>query len=156
MNRFIEKQKGVLEETISLRTEILNAVKDADLHFSPGGKSLTLQDLLLEQASIQSSYIHAFKTFKQDWSIKATLPDPITLDAFECLFTKLDKQLFETLEQLSENDLTKSVDRGGWNLSIEGTLIAYHEAVLIFSAKASIYLKATNKTLSGQLGAWIG
>ena len=156
MNDFIETQKSVLEETISLRTEILNAVDDGNLDFSLGGKSLAFRDLLLEQANIQASYIKAFKTFKQDWSVKATAPHPITVDALKHLFADLDKQLFTTLEQLSKDDIAKPVNRGGWELSIEGTLIAYHEAVLIFTAKASVYLRAMGKNLTGQLEAWIG
>ena len=73
MNDFVERQKGILEETISLRTEVLKMIDNSNLNFSLGGKSLVLQDLLLEQASIQLSYINAFKTFKQDWSVKATV-----------------------------------------------------------------------------------
>lgn len=156
MNPFVEKQKGILEETISLRTEILNMVDDSNLGFSLGGKSLMLRDLLLEQANFQQSYINAFKTFKQDWSVKATPPQTLTVDALKNLFTDLDKQLFVTLDQLSEEDIAKPIDRGGWDLSVEGTLIAYHEAVLIFTAKASIYLRAMDKNLTGQLETWIG
>ncbi len=156
MSDFVEKQKGVLEEATSLRTEVLNMVDDGHLDFGLGGKSLTLGGLLLEQASIQLSYINALQTFKQDWSVKTTPPEPITVDALKHLFADLDKQLFTTLEQLTEEDITKSIDRGSWNLSAEGTLIAYHEAVLIFTAKATVYLRAIGQKLTGQLEAWIG
>ena len=156
MSDFMEKQQAVLEETISLRTKILNVVDNGNLDFSLGGRSLAFQDLLLEQANIQASYIKAFKTFKQDWSVKATAGQPLTIDALKHLFADLDKQLFATLEQLTKDDIEKLVDRGGWELSVEGTLIAYHEAVLIFTAKASIYLRAMGKNLTGQLEAWIG
>jgi hypothetical protein len=156
MSDFAEKQKGILGETISLRTATLDMVSDADLKTALGGKSLTLGELLLEQANFQQSYTHAFKTFKQDWSVKATAPDPLTIDALKHLFANLDSQLFTTLEQLTEKDLTKPIDRGGWDLSVEGVLIAYHEAVLIFTAKASVYLRAINKELTGQLKGWIG
>ena len=81
---------------------------------------------------------------------------PITVDALKHLFADLDKQLFTTLEQLTEEDITKSIDRGSWNLSAEGTLIAYHEAVLIFTTKATVYLRAIGQKLTGQLEAWIG
>ncbi len=156
MNHLIEQQKGLLEETISLRTEILNAIDNSHLDFGLGGKSLTLQDLLLEQASIQTSYINTFKTFKQDWTIKATSSELITVDALKHLFADLDRQLFTTLERLSEEAIAKLIARGGWDLSVEGTLIAYHEAVLIFTAKASIYLRAIGQELTGKLEQWIG
>jgi hypothetical protein len=156
MNRLIEQQKGLLEETTNLRTEVLEAMTDKDLGFSVGGKSLTLQDLLLEQASTQLMYVHAFKTFKHDWSVKATPPKTLTVVAFKDWFMDLDKHLVGTLEQLSDEDLTKPIDRGGWNLPVETNFHVYREAVLIFAAKASIYLRAMGKELPTQLGAWIG
>jgi hypothetical protein len=155
LNRFMEQQRGLLEETTNLRTEVLNSLTDKDLEFSVGGSSLTLKDLLLQQGSYQLSYINAFKTFKHDWTTKASA-NFSTVAEFKNWFMDLDNQLVDTLEQLSDEDLTKSIDRGGWNLPVETNFHVYREAVLIFAAKASIYLRAMNKTLPKQLEQWIG
>jgi hypothetical protein len=49
------------------------------------------------------------------------------------------------------------VDRGhGFTPSLYDQCKIYHEAYLIFCAKASIYLKALEKQLTGQWRSWIG
>lgn len=155
MNRLIQTQKDLLEETTNLRKDVLEAVTDKDLAFTLGGTTRTLGELLTEEGTFQLIYINAFKTFKHDWAIKA--PQQIsTVEGFKAWFTDLDNQLIQALEKLSDEDLAKPIDRGGWSLPLETNFHVYREAVLIFAAKASIYLRAMDKALSKQLQQWIG
>jgi hypothetical protein len=58
----------------------------------------------------------------------------------------------------SDEDLhNHQVDRGhGFTPSLYDQCRIYHEANLIFCAKASVYLKALEKQLTGQWRSWIG
>jgi len=57
---------------------------------------------------------------------------------------------------LSDEDLTKTVDRGGFMMPVELQLDVYLQALLIFFGKATVYLKAMNKPLPEQIKEYIG
>jgi hypothetical protein len=73
-------------------------------------------------------------------------------------FKKLDAELLEVLTSLSEDDLhNKHIDRGhGFTPSLFVHFQVYREALLIFYAKASVYLKALDKQFTDQWKSWIG
>jgi hypothetical protein len=61
-----------------------------------------------------------------------------------------------TVSALSDEDLTKAVDRGGFSMPVELQLDVYLQALLIFLGKATIYLKAMNRPLPQQIQEYIG
>jgi hypothetical protein len=72
-------------------------------------------------------------------------------------FEALDRELQATLASLSEEEIqNRVIDRGG-GFIIPPTfqLHVYREALLIFYGKASVYLKALEKTLPEQWQTWI-
>jgi len=56
----------------------------------------------------------------------------------------------------SDEDVKKTVDRGGEAVTVEFQLDVYLQAVLIFLGKATIYLKAMNKPLPQSFEEYIG
>jgi hypothetical protein len=71
-------------------------------------------------------------------------------------FQTLDDEMKATVSALSDVDLTKTVDRGGFTMPVELQLDVYLQALLIFFGKATIYLKAMNKPLPQHIQEYIG
>jgi hypothetical protein len=63
---------------------------------------------------------------------------------------------FIIISAFSDEDLKKTVDRGGYMMPVELQLDVYLQALLIFFGKATIYLKAMNKPLPQQIQEYIG
>jgi hypothetical protein len=55
-----------------------------------------------------------------------------------------------------DEDVNKTVDRGGNAVTVEFQLDVYLQAVLIFLGKATIYLKGMNKPLPKEFQEYIG
>jgi hypothetical protein len=106
---------------------------------------------------IEHSYVQSLKTFKQDWSYHNTDADlESSVARLKAWFQTLDDELKATVAALSDEDLTKTVDRGGFTMPVELQLDVYLQALLIFFGKATIYLKAMNKPLPQQIQEYIG
>ena len=58
--------------------------------------------------------------------------------------------------EMSDDDLTKTVDRGGFAMPVEMQLDVYLQALLIFFGKASIYCKALNIEMTPVFNEYIG
>ena len=71
-------------------------------------------------------------------------------------FQTLDEEMKATVSALSDEDLKKTVDRGGFAMPVELQLDVYLQALLIFFGKATIYLKAMNKQLPQQIQEYVG
>ena len=73
-------------------------------------------------------------------------------------YTTLDHEFETVVRGFSEDDLhQKQIDRGnGFTPSPYVQFQIYHEALLMFYAKASVYLKALQKTVNDQWQAGIG
>ncbi len=178
MNHLIAQRAMLIDMTHNLRTEILEVITDTDLIFSLGGSSLSLADLLLEQGRFQMAYTRAFGTFKLIFDLQS--PTEMTnVIEFKTWFETLDTNLVSALNTLSNDDLKKTITRvfsdadsdmtssleqlsgievsqeNTWGLPAETTFFTYREAVFIFAAKASVYLRALGKPLPVQLADWI-
>ena len=157
MNRYMQEKWSWIEGTHAMRSQLLDILSDADLTFSPGGQNMTLGTLLREVGNIEYSYIQSLKTFKQDWShhnTEAGLESSLT--QFKSWYQTLDDEMQVTVSAFSDEDLTKTVDRGGFSMPVEMQLDVYLQALLIFFGKATIYLKAMNKLLPKQIQEYIG
>lgn len=157
MNSLVEKHLELLHKTQSLRTQMFDILTDADLTYELPGYNPTLGGLCREMGETQIIYIQSFKTFKMEWGYEH--PDKSVetdLEKLKAWFVKLDADLDAALTALSEDDLqNKKIDRGGWSPPVEFHFHVYREALLIYFAKASVYLKALQKPFPDQWRTWI-
>ncbi len=157
MNNLMQEKWSWVEGTNGMLFQLLDTLSDADLSFNPGGQNMTLGALCREMGETEYSYIQSLKTFKQDWSYRNTeagLENSVA--QLKAWYQKLDDELKATVSALSEEDTTKTIDRGGgFTLSPALQLDIYLQALLIFFGKVSIYLKAMNKPFP-QIQEWIG
>lgn len=157
MNPNLQEKWSFIEGTHGMRSELLATLSDADLAFNPGGQNMSLGALCREMGDIEYSYIQSLKTFKQDWSYHntdASLEN--SLNAIKSWYQSLDEEMKTVVSALTDEDLTKTIDRGGFSVPIDLQLDIYLQALLIFFGKATIYLKAINKPLPESIRDWIG
>ena len=157
MNRYMQEKWSWIEGSHGLRTQLLDSLSDVDLAFNPGGQNMTLGALCRQSGEIEYSYIQSLKTLKQDWSyrnIEAGLESNVA--QLKAWFQVLDEEMKATVAALSDEDLQKTVDRGGYAMPVELQLDVYLQALLIFFGKATIYLKAMNKPLPQHIEEYIG
>jgi uncharacterized damage-inducible protein DinB len=157
MNRYMQEKWPWIEGTHAMRSQLLDTLSDADLPFSPGGQNMTLGALCCQMGEIEHSYVQSLKTFKQDWSYRNMEADSESSVArLKAWFQTLDDELKTTVSAFSDEDLMKTVDRSGFTMPVELQLDVYLQALLIFFGKATIYLKAMNKSLPPQIQEYIG
>lgn len=156
MNSLVEEE---LPGTHNLRDQLLGMITDQDLAYKLPGSNPTLGELCEEMGYVEQVYSQSFKTFKQDWGYRASQPEaPTSVASLSAWYKKLDAELAEALRGLSEEDLqNKQIDRGrGFTPSPSVQFLIYHEALLIFCAKASAYLKALDKPYPDEWKIGIG
>jgi hypothetical protein len=147
-----------LHETQSIRYELLDILTDDDLNYKLPGKNLRLRDLLIENENVQHAYIQSFKTFVMDWSLTGERDQTAsTIDHFRFRYRQLDDEFATVIGAFSEEELhSRTIDRGSWSPSAFVQFHIYREALLIFFAKAIIYLRALEKPLSEKWRIMIG
>ena len=132
-----------------MRVELMDLLSDADLDCNPGGQNMTLGALCREMGEIEHSYIQSFKTFKQDFSYRN--PEPgleRSLSRLKAWYQALDEEMKTVVSAFTDEDASKEIERpGGYKVPLDMQLEIYLQALLIFFGKATIYLKALNKTL---------
>lgn len=146
MNRYMQEKWSWIEGTHGMRMQLLDTLSDTDLAFNPGGANLTLGALLRETGEIEYSYIQSLKNLKQDWSYhneEAAVESHLA--RLKTWYQALDEEMKAVASALSDEDLTKIVDRGGFSVPVDVQLDIYLQALLIFFGKVVIYLKAMNK-----------
>ena len=157
MNRLMQEKWPWIEGSHGMRSQILDLISDPDLAFNPGGQNKTLGELCREMGDTEHSYIQSLKTFQQDWSYHNT---QVGLESsvvhLKAWFQTLDEELQTVISALSDEDVTKTVDRGGYPMPVGLQLDVYLQALLIFFGKATIYLKTMNKSLPKEIQEYIG
>jgi len=157
MNSYMQEKWPWIEGTHALRTQLLDTLSDAELAFSPGGQNTTLGALCREMGETEHSYTQSLKTFKQDWSYRNTeVGLESSVARLQAWFQTLDEEMKAAVSALLDEDLKKTVDRGGYAMPVDMQLDVYLQALLIFFGKATIYLKAMNKALPQQVQDYIG
>ena len=147
------------DEYLALRGQLLDVLSDDDLAFSLGGTTLTIGALCREIGQVEQSYIDSFRTFTQTFDYRDA--DPAVeqnVDALGTWWAELDRELAAVLEAVSEDDLAagRRLERPDqYSLSIPAQTDVYREALLIFYAKISIYLRAQGRPLPGDWEGWI-
>jgi uncharacterized damage-inducible protein DinB len=141
-----------------LRGELLNALSDDDLRFSPGGANSTFGELLVQMGEIEHAYIASFESFRLDWQYRnsdETLPN--SLAALGTWFESLDTRFESVLSALTVTDMQRQIERpGGGSMPVDMQLQVYVQALFIFFGKFVVYLKAMNRPLPPSIQEFIG
>lgn len=158
MNTLVQQQFSILDQTFALRHQVLDLLDDADLSLSLPGSNMTLGALCRESGQTDQIYIDSFKTGKQAWMYQPDADREGSVEKLREWYNQLEAELKTTIEQLGEDEIHgKMIDRGGgFVIPVFIQFQIYRESLLIFAAKATIYLKAMDKTLPQQLQLWIG
>lgn len=158
MNRYFQEKWPWIEGTHGMRLQLLDALSDDNLSFNPGGENVTLGALCRESGDVEYSYIQSLKTFKQDWSYHNETPDIETsVEQLRAWYQQMDAEMKVVVEGFSEDDLTKTVDRGtGFSVPVDMQLDIYLQALLIFFGKVSIYSKSLNIEMTPTFNEYIG
>lgn len=158
MNSLI-KEEFPLHEAQKLRYDLMDALTDNDLAYKLPGDNPALGELCREIGEIEYIYIQSFRTFKHDWSYRNSEPELIThVSALKAWYKTLDDEFETVVGGFSEEDLHKmQIDRGnGFAPSLYVQFQIYREAIMMFYAKASVYLKALQKPVNDQWQVAIG
>ena len=156
MNALIKEHGELLSETQSFRTAMLAQLTDGDLAYALPG-NMTLGDLCREMGETEHGYVAAFSRFEHEWGYRH--PDPsvaTSVAALRAWYEQLDGDLLAALNALTDDDIaTRRLRGGGW-ASVTKESHLYREALLIFYAKAGLYLRALDKPLSEEWIDWMG
>ena len=158
MNSLIETEFP-LPEAQRLRYDLLRVLTDSDLAYKLPGDNPTLGELCRQMGEVEHDYIQSFKTFKHEWSYRATEPELATSVArLEAWYRALDDEFERVIRGFSEEELhQQQIDRGhGFTPSLFVQFQIYREALLIFFAKASVYLKALRRRVNEEWEVGIG
>lgn len=146
----------LLQETQDFRPMLLSLLTDEDLRFSLPG-NMTLGELCREMGETERGYVAAFTRFEHEWGYRH--PDPAvttSLPVLEAWYGELDRQLGAALSALTEEQIADRRVRGGGWASLEKELHLYREALLMFYAKAGVFLRALGKPLPEAWLDWMG
>jgi uncharacterized damage-inducible protein DinB len=158
-NTFVQQESELLDLTLALRHQLLDILSDADLAYKLPNNAMTLGALCREMAEVEYMYIESFKTFKMDWGYKAPNGAELEskLEVLRKTFAEQEQAFKAALTALSDETInTQTVDRGGFQPTIRAQFHVFREALLIFYAKVSIYLRALGKEFPEQWKYWIG
>jgi len=157
MNRYMQDRWSWIEGTHKVRLELLGQFSDADLRFNPGGTNMALGALWRESGDVEHSYIQSLKALKQDWSYSNTEPGIETsVERLAAWLARMDEEMRATVAAFSDEDLQKTVDRGGFAVPVDVQLDIYLQALLIFLGKVSIFIRAMGRPLPENVQAFIG
>ncbi len=150
MNSLLENEFP-LADCQRLRYDLMDALSDSDLACKLPGDNPTLGELCREMGETEHIYIQSFKTFRQDWSYRADDPQVASSVArLTAWYRALDAEFESVIGGFSEDDLhQRQIDRGrGFTPSLYVQFEIYREALMMFYAKASVYLKALQKPVN--------
>jgi hypothetical protein len=139
--------------------DLMNTLTDADLACKLPGDNPTLGELCREMGEIEHTYIQSFRMLEQDWSYRNTDPQLATsAAALTAWYKTLDAEFETVLRGFSDDDLrSKEIDRGNdIRVSAYTQFEIYREALMMFYAKACVYLKALQKPVNDRWQSWIG
>lgn len=157
MNAQIQEFWNLNRMYTALRDELMAALSDEDLAYSPGGSNPTLGELCRELGETQYAYVQSFKTFEVDFSYRLN-DDSVqkSVAKLQAWYQQLDSELEAALEAVTNDDVAnKKMERGGYQVPVHISLDILREALLIFYGKVSVYAKAMGKPLTQTWQDWI-
>lgn len=158
MNSLIESEFP-LHEAQKLRYDLMAALTDSDLAYKLPGDNPTMGELCREIGELEHCYIQSFKSHQHDLSYRSDDPKLATsVERLTNWYRSLDQEFETVVRGLSEEQLHNVVvDRGnGFTPSLFVQFHIYREALLMFYAKASVYLKGLQKSVNDQWQVAIG
>jgi len=158
VGKLMQEKWPWIDGTQKARNQMIAALSDADLAFTPGGLAMTLGELCREMGDVEYSYIQSLKTFTQDWSYHNAEADlESSVSKLIAWYETLDGEMEAAIAALPDEDAEKIVNRGpGFEVPVAMQLDIYLQALLIFFGKATIYLRAMGKPLSEDILGFIG
>src|SRR5450631_4422765 len=115
MNSLMQEKWPWIEGSHTMRTQLMDELSDAELAFSPGGENMALGALCREMGEIEYSYIQSLQTFKQDWLYRNTAAGlEGSVARLKAWYQTLDDEMKTTISALTDEDATKTIDRGGY------------------------------------------
>ncbi len=157
MNAQIQEFWNLNRMYTALRDELMAALSDEDMAYSPGGSNPTLGELCRELGETQYAYVQSFKTFEVDFSYRLN-DDSVqkSVAKLQAWYQQLDSELEAALEAVTDDDVAnKQMERGGYQVPVHISLDILREALLIFYGKVSVYAKAMGKPLTQTWQDWI-
>ena len=145
-----------------MRPSLLESLVDDDLGLRLGRKTLTLGELCREIGEIEYSNTESLKSFRLEFSYshpdRRVTTNVATLAGW---YSQLDQDLESAIADLTEDDIanrriSRDLDGDGFAPPPAKQLDLYREALLIFYAKASIYLRKLEKPFPDRWPDWIG
>ena len=152
----MKREFPLLEQTLALRTQLLDMLTDADLdHALPGNPSLG--ELCREAGQHDENYIESFRTFVLEWSqLSAPKGAETQVAVLREWYARSDDALKAALAAISEEDIQgKTIDRQGYAVPVGVQFHIYRESISIFCGKASVYLRSLGKRFTEQWLQWI-
>jgi len=152
----MEEHRELLADTQSFRTWMLEHLTAADLAFALPGNP-TLGELCREMGETQHGYVAAFSRFEHEWGYRHDDPSvAASVEALSSWYERLDAELLAALSAMTDEEIaTKRLRGGGW-ASVTKEFHLYREALLMFYAKAGVYLRALGTPLSEEWIDWMG
>ena len=148
----------LLRLTTALRTQLLESLSDEDLDFSLPGNP-PLGDLCKGIGDTEQAYLDSFRTRRLVWDAKNEEPGlDRSVARLQAWYAGLDTELEAALAEIPEDEFRNGkVDRGeGFMMPIGSQFHTYREAILIFCAKADVYLRSMGRRRGEQWEDWIG
>lgn len=157
MNRYFQEKWSWIEGTHGMRIQLLDALSDENLSFNPGGSNVTLGALCRESGDVEHAYIQSLKSFTQDWSYHNETPGiESSVAQLKAWYQTMDAEMQAMVEGFSDEDMQKTIDRGGFKVPVDMQLDIYLQALLIFFGKVSIYCKAMGIEMTPTFNEYIG
>ena len=157
MNTLLTEMGDNLRELHQLQKDLLAQLDDNSLQLSLPGNNPPLGEVLREMGEWQRRYIESFKTFRQDYRLRQSPPNAATsVETLKTWVAQLQAELVEAVGALSNEDLQKPVDRGGFAPAVHTQFHIYREMLLIYYGRLDAYVRALDKTVSEQWRMWIG
>jgi hypothetical protein len=157
-NTLVENEFWLLDLTYRLRHAMLDWLTDADLSFTLPG-SPTLGALCRESVASERAYLESFRNFAlPDFNPETDPHTETSVAALAAAWNAQEQAMRDVLSALPQDVVqTQTIDRGGgFTPSLSLNFQFYRESLLIFAARASLYLKALGKPLNHQWLDWIG
>ena len=158
MNAQIQEFWNLNRMYTGLRDELMAALSDDDLAFSPGGANPSLGELCRELGETQYAYAQSFKTFAVDFSYRTNDDGYLkSVAKLQSWYKQLDAELEAAVNAVTDDDVAnKQMERGGYQVPVHISLDILQEALLIFYGKVSVYAKAMGLPLTQTWKDWIG
>ena len=147
-----------MKMTTAMRVFMIDNLTDADLAVRIEGNP-TLGEVCREMGNTEREYLNSFKTchFTTDIPRDDSPETAASVDKLKAWYQALDDEFEAVLKAIPDDEFAAmEVERSGRSMPAAMHYHTYHEALLIFYAKCSVYLRMLDKPLNEQWLDWIG